>query len=168
MVSRSRGYSDEIPGRNPILLKKEKKPEQEEIFEHFLKEQPSPPVLVPKTTQPKGVWRYLSTKGRATRREYWLVTLSTPFLLFGFVVFEAVVAVALGINEQPSSVKIAAICFFLIGCPLVFWIYLAAFVRRRHDVGLSGRKRLNAFHTIYLLFKKGDPESNSYGPPKSK
>lgn len=166
LVSRSRGYSGEI--QNPNLLKKEQPPERKAIFEHFLKEQSAPPVIASISPQPKGVWRYFSTKGRANRREYWLVTLSTPFLLFGFLVFEAVVAVALGINKQPSSVKIVAIYFFLIGCPLVFWIYLAAFVRRRHDVGLSGRKRLNAFHTIYLLFKKGDSEPNSYGPPRGR
>jgi len=171
LISRSRGYSGDVPGPNPNLTKKGKKPEQKEVFEHFLKEQASPPVLVKTNNQVRGIRRYFSTKGRASRLEYWLVTLSTPFLLFGFVVVEAVFAAffeSSGLIEKGQSAGPAAAIFLMVGCPLVFWIYLAAFVRRRHDVGLSGRKRLNAFHTIYLLFKKGDPESNSYGPPKSK
>ena len=141
------------------------------ISEHFLKATEEPPVLVKEDPRPKGIWKFFSTKGRSNRKEYWLITLSTPFLLFGFLVFEAVIAAVLettGLLEKGQTAGPAAVVFFLVGCPLVFWIYLAVFIRRRHDVGLSGKKRLNAFHTISLLFKKGDAGPNSYGPATTK
>lgn len=141
------------------------------IFEKFIKAAEEPPVLVTENPRPKGVWKFFSTKGRSSRREYWLITLSTPFLLFGFLVFEAAIAAFLetsGLLEKGDTAGPAAVVFLLVGCPLVFWIYLAAFIRRRHDLGLSGKKRLNAFHTISLLFKKGDLGPNTYGPATTK
>ena len=168
LVSRSRGSATPALRLTPELLQDSQIKVKTEIFDHFLKEQSVPPVLASESAQPKGVWRYFSAKGRANRREYWLVTLSTPFLLIGFLAVEAVFAgifESSGLLEKDQSAGPAAAIFLLVGCPLVFWIYLAAFVRRRHDVGLPGRKRLNAFHTIFLLFKKGDLGPNAYGPP---
>lgn len=163
LVSRSRGRTPPVLLLTPELLQDSQIQVKTEIFDHFLKEQNNPPVLTQEIKQPRGIWKFLSTKGRANRREYWLVTFSTPFLLFGFLVIEAIIVALLGLETDQSTIK-AITCFFLIGCPLVFWIYLTAFVRRRHDVGLPGRKRLNAFHTISLLFKKGDLGPNAYGP----
>ena len=167
LVSRSIGRRPPILRLTPELPKDSRLQIKTEIFDPFLKEQNNPPVLAQEIKQPRGIWRFFSTKGRASRREYCLVTFSTPFLLSAFLVIVIIIAVLfvlLGF-EQSLVVKAADICFILFGCPLVFWIYLAVFVRRRHDVGLPGRKRLNAFHTIFLLFKKGDLGPNVYGPP---
>ncbi|TDM00594.1 MAG: hypothetical protein C4K58_05200 [Flavobacteriaceae bacterium] len=46
--------------------------------------------------------------------------------------------------------------------------YLAASVRRAHDVGKSGWYMLIPFYNFYLLVKNGDEGSNQYGPdPKN-
>jgi len=163
LVSRSRGRATPAPRLTPELPQNSQVQIKTEIFEHFLKEQNNPPVLAQEIKQPRGIWKFFSTKGRANRREYWLVTFSTPFLLFCFLMIEATIVVLLGFEKDPSS-NMAVSCFFLIGCPLFFWIYLASFVRRCHDVGLPARKRLIVF-AFFLLFKKGDLGPNAYGPP---
>ena len=164
LVSRSRGRATPAPRLTPELPQDSQVQIKTEIFDPFLKEQNNPPVLAQEIKQPRGIWRFFSTKGRASRREYCLVTFSTPFLLFGFLVIEGILFVLFGLDKDPSSFDAAIICFFLIGCPLVCWIYLAAFVRRVHDSGLPARKRLIVF-AFFLLFIKGDLGPNTYGPP---
>jgi uncharacterized membrane protein YhaH (DUF805 family) len=163
LVSRSIGRRPPVLRLTPELPQDSRLQIKTEIFDPFFKEQNNPPVLAQEIKQPRGIWKFFSTKGRANRREYWLVTFSTPFLLFCFLMIEATIVVLLGFEKDPSS-NMAVSCFFLIGCPLVFWIYLASFVRRCHDVGLPARKRLIVF-AFFLLFKKGDLGPNAYGPP---
>jgi uncharacterized membrane protein YhaH (DUF805 family) len=55
---------------------------------------------------------------------------------------------------------------------LMLWVRLAASFKRFHDVNLSGYYFLlfvvpivNVFLFFYLIFKRGDPDLNDYGPP---
>lgn len=119
--------------------------------------------------QPRGVWRYFSTKGRANRREIWLVALSTPFLLsavffldlilFGFLIFSELISFEL------SKVLFMPF-FYLTGFPLVVWLNIAVSIRRLHDVGESNIWKLNGYYNIYLFFKKGESTTNAHGPPQ--
>jgi uncharacterized membrane protein YhaH (DUF805 family) len=57
------------------------------------------------------------------------------------------------------------IFFFLFYKLLVIIPTFAIAIRRAHDTGHNGWWMFIPFYNFYLLFKKGDVETNRFGPP---
>ena len=92
--------------------------------------------------------KYATFSGRATRSEFWL------FYLFYIIIYIVGAIVGAVVGSQ--------FVMYLFILPL-FIPFLAAAVRRMHDVGRSGWFYLVPIYNIILLCSASSPGSNKYG-----
>ena len=105
----------------------------------------------------------LNFSGRARRKEYW------TFILFYFVILVGSIAldVTMGLNYSYSYSKGP---IYIIANIITFFPWLAATIRRLHDVGHSGVYILWALVPfiggliiLFATLEDSEPESNDYG-----
>ncbi|KHJ37218.1 putative membrane protein [Pedobacter glucosidilyticus] len=89
-----------------------------------------------------------SFNGRISRSTY-LTTLILCILL------NIILRSIINDNNNSDTLLVAYI-------PLI-WISLAQSAKREHDLGFSGWWQLFPFRVFWLIFLKGEPESNQYG-----
>ena len=92
--------------------------------------------------------KYATFSGRATRSEFWF------FYLFYMIIYIVGAIVGAVVGSQ--------FVMYLFMLPL-FIPFLAAAVRRMHDVGRSGWFYLVPIYNIILLCSASSPGSNKYG-----
>jgi len=120
------------------------------------------------------VKNWLSFKGRATRREYWVRTLLAMFLFFfsgTLLLVAAGIAVPwldahLGLPRRMTALSVLAV-FALLLLDMVFyvWVLLAVSVRRLHDLGYSGKAGFASLRvSLQSGYVRGTPGPNAYGP----
>ena len=109
-------------------------------------------------------YRLLSFEGRARRSEYWLVSLTTIFLMFPGYIAEDIAA------YYPEYAFYALIYIAILFIPVTY-LSITVSVRRLHDLGRSGWFVLLSFvpilqlvFCVYIAFFKGKDEDNKYGP----
>jgi uncharacterized membrane protein YhaH (DUF805 family) len=117
---------------------------------------------------------WLSFRGRATRREYWVRTLLAMlvFFLSGIVLLLAAgIAVPwldahLGLARRMTALSVLAV-FALLLLDMVFyvWVLLAVSVRRLHDLGYSGKAGFCSLRvSLQAGYARGTAGPNAYGP----
>lgn len=102
--------------------------------------------------------------GRASRTNYWLITVGGPLLLI------AIDAITRPMFDRMGSSPIKGIIIISVLIP-IFWLIIAVQVRRWHDLGRSGFYFLINLipylgllvTTIILGFFSGTEEANEYG-----
>ena len=101
--------------------------------------------------------RVLGFSGRIDRAEYNL----TLFLL---IISRFVLEFLMTFSKSNSELDTFVMMIFTILLALLsLWILLAQSVKRCHDIDLSGWYIIIPFFSIFLMFKKGDPNRNEYG-----
>jgi len=108
----------------------------------------------------KNYFKYLfSFKGRATRTEYWTVSICLNLLML-----------PASITDEADYTVGLAYYTFIILIPIM-WLSFAVVVRRLHDLDKSGWFSLlmlvpilNLVLGVYAAFFKGKDEDNKYGP----
>lgn len=99
----------------------------------------------------------LSFEGRLSLLDYYVVIFMLPIVWF--ILF--VICFACFENENTAYQLLSACSVGL------FYIGLAAAIKRCHDTGVSGSRLLFPLYFVYLLFVAGDDSENEYGyPPK--
>lgn len=95
--------------------------------------------------------KLFSAKGRCGRLEYFLTA------------FVCNLAISV-VNLWSKEFILAAVASIILGIVGV-WITVCAGARRCHDLGHNGWWQLIPLYGIWLVFAKGQPESNEYGAP---
>ena len=128
------------------------------------------PIKVDFTTAFKRAFRkYATFKGRASQSEFWFFTLGNLVVIFSLFTL----ARSIGVEPSGDTNGIGTI----LGLAVFAW-YLVSFlpalgllVRRLHDTGHSGWfywivliPLIGAIILLMSLAKKGDVDSNQYGP----
>ena len=101
----------------------------------------------------KGMFlRPFSFKGRIRRLEFGLSYL----IYWGWYVLSEILMT----DPDPSW---AALLFVLLPLLPLFWFLFAQGCKRCHDLGHSGWLQLIPFYVLWMIFLKGDVETNKYG-----
>jgi len=107
---------------------------------------------------------FVNYKGRANRIEVWNFILYSFFIVYGLSLIVSI-----------SGGSLVALIIYIIFCSLIIIYNIALLIRRMHDVGKSGWFILFSlipiynFYLIYLIYlKKGDYDTNKYGPVSEK
>ena len=113
----------------------------------------------------KAFKNYFNGNGRATRKELWLFFLFHYLIIFILSILDAFFGFFS--NKIPLDYGYLTLAYLLISiCPTV-----CVQIRRLHDVNKSGTWWLLfnvpfiSLYVLYLYLKRGDSESNNYGPP---
>lgn len=122
--------------------------------------------------------KYATFSGRASRSEYWNFYLFNFILCFGLMMISipTTVGIVFSFNANLVSPKIAYVALrSIMLLPLLLYLgfacpFLAAHVRRLHDVGRSGWWLLIFFIPfvgllllLYWSAQPSDPRANAYG-----
>ncbi len=100
--------------------------------------------------------QFADFKGRARRKEYWMFTLISLLITYGFMILAIV-------TEISALSIISSIHSFAVLVPT-----LAVGVRRIHDVGKSGWFLLIPIYNLILLCTDSEEGTNKWGPnPKT-
>lgn len=105
------------------------------------------------------VEKYATFSGRASRSEYWYLT------LFGYLLSLLIFFIGYSLNSPELMMGIS-----LVVCLIFFVPGLAVSVRRLHDTGRSGWWLLLAFIpyigsiALFIIFCIGSNDDNKYGP----
>lgn len=109
------------------------------------------------------VIKNFSFSGRARRKEYWMFALFAILILFSLGVLDMV----LGTYSDTSKLGLLSGIFMLV----ILIQNLTAWVRRLHDIGLSGWWILISFIPyigpiiwLVLMLLEGQQGGNQYGP----
>ena len=94
--------------------------------------------------------KYVDFTGRARLSEFWY------FVLFNFIVSSATSIIDFSSRSNLVG-DLVALALFL--------PYLAAAIRRMHDIGKSGWFILIPIYNIVLLARDSDPAPNQFGVP---
>lgn len=105
----------------------------------------------PTDKKPAMFSRPFSFKGRIRRLEYGLTYLA--YCIWG--VFMQVM-----LDDQISD---GYVIFFLVILVPILWIFYAQGAKRCHDIGNSGWYQIIPFYTLWMIFAKGEIETNKYG-----
>ncbi len=111
--------------------------------------------------------KYADFTGRARRKEYWMYTLFTIFVVIGLSIVDEVA----GLNKATDGLSPLSTLYSL----AVLIPGLAVIVRRLHDIGKSGWWLLimlipliGSLVLLVFMVREGDRGANKYGPdPKS-
>ena len=121
-----------------------------------------------------GVKRWLSFKGRATRREYWVrMALAIPVYFVSGVLLlvlggigEPWLTAHLGLAPWMSDlVALAVLALLLLETVIYIWAVLAVSVRRLHDLGFSGPAGFRSTSaSVRACYARGTVGPNAFGP----
>ena len=100
--------------------------------------------------------KYVDFKGRASRREYWLFFLANLIISFGLGFIEGL----LGVNSKSEESIFVSVYQLFILLPS-----LAVGVRRMHDANEGGWASIIPIFNLIVASRKGNSETNKYGPP---
>ena len=95
-----------------------------------------------------------SFNGRIQRVDYLLTT-------------AVVIDLLLVINQSSDAAKIPSLLMLpvaILSAIVLGWLWLAAAVKRCHDLGQSGFYALIPLYGLWLIFPDGTPGENEYGP----
>ena len=98
--------------------------------------------------------KYAQFSGRSNRQEFWMFFLINALIIVLLVIIDTMV---LGNTDSEKS---AIVNLYNLATLIP---YLAASVRRIHDVGKNGWFIMIPFYNLYLLISKGDSSDNEYG-----
>lgn len=99
--------------------------------------------------------KYVDFKGRASRKEYWLFFLANLIIGLGLGYFEGLV----GAYPDSEDSIFSSIYQLFVLLPS-----LAVGVRRMHDANESGWALIIPIFNLIVSLRKGNPETNKYGP----
>lgn len=99
--------------------------------------------------------QYADFNGRARRKEYWMFTLFNMIIMYGLLIFGAVMGNAI---DAPQLMFIGLVYALATILPSI-----AVAVRRMHDLGKSGWYALIPYYNIYLTCLNGEQVENQYG-----
>lgn len=135
------------------LEKKSDKMKQSEVEQSQEQDQEQPNFIVNYFNVIK---KYVEFTGRASRREYWMFILANILIYLGLGLFEGLLGVY---PESDDSVFVTIYQLFIL-LPS-----LSVGVRRMHDANESGWALVIPIFNLIVALRKGNPESNKFGPP---
>ncbi len=95
---------------------------------------------------------WLSFKGRARRKEYWIICLVSCFL---YSLLDVIMADAYDSSGLALIVLLFVICY----C----WVLFSANTRRCHDLGHNGFWQFIPFYGLWMAFADSQSGTNKYG-----
>lgn len=111
-------------------------------------------------------WNFININGRASRKEWWMVTLFSFVLMFvAAFVYSAVAVFGFGFNYETASVE--ELNIFLNGANLINMFLaipsMAVGFRRFHDLDMSAWWSLLILPNFMLPFVRGKEADNRFG-----